>query len=135
MGALVGDAARVAGIDHDTMYDWIRQGKAGKSPAHIAFSDMVRKARSEVKLGAVGSILLAGKKDWRAMQYFLTVTDPKHYAPTVRHHIESEQSAFLATLERKLTPELFRKVLEEYVAEGGSAEAPGAEPGGEHFDS
>ena len=55
-------AARYAGVDRDTFYDWL---------ADSTFSDAVAQAETAPQVGCAAAIVRASQKDWRAGAWWL----------------------------------------------------------------
>ncbi len=123
-------ACDFVGIDVATFYRWRSIGKTQKSGIFHDFYEATKKARAQGRLRALLQIQKAANiGTWQAAAWLLERTDPAHYAPRVRVTIEEELNGFLNKLEKKLPPEVYREVLEAYVAATGGPAAEEYEAG------
>lgn len=70
-GNYVETAAAAAGINKDTIYEWLKRGANEGKGIYKEFSDAVEKALAEGEILAVNSILRADEKQWQARAWWL----------------------------------------------------------------
>jgi len=71
-GMYMETAAAYAGIDKDTLYDWLKKGARGESPEHAKFSDAVKRAVAEAELTDLLMIKKAASEGtWQAAAWRL----------------------------------------------------------------
>jgi hypothetical protein len=63
-------AAALAGIDPDTLQEWLRKGREG-DPAYARFAEEVRSADGRIESRMVGTVRKCGTNDWRAAMAWL----------------------------------------------------------------
>lgn len=61
-GAFNKDAATMAGIHEDTFYEWMKKPE---------FSESIKKAEAERKVGLINRIVAASKDTWQAAAWYL----------------------------------------------------------------
>ncbi len=59
-------AARYAGIDEKTYYNWLQRGEREGSGIYFQFLQSVKKAESDAEVQAVAEIRLAARENWQA---------------------------------------------------------------------
>ena len=71
-GMYMETAAAYAGIDKDTLYDWLKKGARGESREHTKFSDSVKRAVAEAELTDLLMIKKAASEGtWQAAAWRL----------------------------------------------------------------
>jgi hypothetical protein len=109
------EAAAVAGISRDTLYEWKRRGEAERrriddgEPAELAedaflqFADAIRVAEGEAMVEVVGAWYRAALTDWRAARDLLARRYPREWGGRVYPEDDPERRGItLAELERLL---------------------------------
>jgi hypothetical protein len=79
LGLPIEVAATLAGIAPSTVFDWLRLGRANKSPARAQFADRVDKARAEAACEAWTVVWKAGDRDWKAAAMWLQLAHPREF--------------------------------------------------------
>ncbi len=59
------------GLHESTVRNWMRWGKAGKSPQYVAFFTAVKRAQAEYVLSCVSEIKTHGANSWQALAWLL----------------------------------------------------------------
>jgi hypothetical protein len=59
------------GLHESTVRNWMRWGKAGKSPLYVAFFTAVKQAQAEYVLSCVSEIKHHGATSWQALAWLL----------------------------------------------------------------
>lgn len=80
------DAYTVAGISHETFYDWMKQAE---------FSAKVTGARAKGKVLRIGRIKKHGETDWRADAWYLERRWPEEYAQQLIVKVSPDDLALL----------------------------------------
>lgn len=88
-GCSVEVAAAASGVSRRTVFSWLERGRTASrdnAPASetpfIEFADAVERARAEVEVLALATIMNAARKGaWQAAAWFLERTNPEEYAP------------------------------------------------------
>jgi hypothetical protein len=66
------DAARYAGINPSTFYDWMKRGRSASRGRFSEFANKVREAEARCAVGYVATVKKAAAKDWRAAAWWLS---------------------------------------------------------------
>lgn len=64
-------AAAHAGVHKDTLYEWLKRGRAETQGAYRAFSDALEKALADAEMRDVATISAAGVENWQAAAWRL----------------------------------------------------------------
>lgn len=64
-------AAKAAGIDESTLYDWIKKGEAQKSGAYFEFAKSLTRARARAERRLADCVFKAAPTEWRAAAWAL----------------------------------------------------------------
>lgn len=86
LGCTVDAAADYAGVHRTTVWAWMRGGREGKSPAHVAFAEAVDKAMADFRVAALARIHLASNDWWQAAAWLLERRFPEEFA--LRNRLE-----------------------------------------------
>lgn len=78
-GAFLTDAAHYAGVDRNTVYNWMRKGRAQRRGKFHDFVMEIDNARATAKMDASRTIKGAFGRDWKAAAHYLALTDPEHW--------------------------------------------------------
>ena len=70
-GNFMDTAAAYAGINPDTLRDWMRRGARGESPELIDFSASVKRALSESEVTGIARIRSAAADSWQAEAWYM----------------------------------------------------------------
>jgi len=101
-GTYLDTAASVAGINRDTLREWLKRGarearrrEAGKKAAraedrYVAFSAAVKKALAMFELAAISGIRNAGQNQWQALAWLLERRMPHRYGRQDRPPVEDD---------------------------------------------
>lgn len=77
-------ACKSAGISHRTFNDWMTIGENESSGPHRDFRQAVLDAESKAEIYAVASIIAAGKRDPRHLEWWLSHRFPERWADRSR---------------------------------------------------
>lgn len=125
-------SAVAEGVPARTWREWLQRGRAGEQP----FADLVAacdraRARAEAELvELIRKGDTKARKVARAAGWLLERTRGQRFGTVVRHRVEDELERLLDVVQRVLTPEDFRRVLEALAAADRAAEA-GDPPSGD----
>lgn len=111
LGNYIETAAAYAGINKDTLYDWLKRGqrekeKKAKDPNYqipkyerkfVAFSDAVEKALAEAEMRDVMIIYEAAKEQWQAAAWRLERKFPDRWGRKL--NVEGKQELILPRVE------------------------------------
>jgi transposase len=122
------DACRVAGIAESTLYDWKARGLRETSGQFSEFSEAIKRACADRRVGFEREIRKHGKQHWQAIAWLAERTEPARYALKVRIEVEQELTNALAKLRKRLPAEQYESVLDALAADDGPAEADGDSP-------
>ena len=94
-------AFRLTGLHPDTVWDWLRLGRArpGDYPQYVRLAEDIEHAKAEAEAEALDRIKAAAKSDpkhWTADAWYLERTNPKEFGR--RERVEVEASAPLIQL-------------------------------------
>jgi hypothetical protein len=128
-------ACAAVGIASRTLRRWLTDAETGSDKRLARFARAVLEAESDSKTRAVTQLQLHGKKDWRALAWWLERRFPKEWGDhrTVTMRVEEERETILDVLQRALQQRRLDDVLEQVLwelADGGEAPPDGA-PSGE----
>lgn len=91
-GAFVKTAAQANGISESTLQYWIgRADDPDADPIYSEFSEAFRRARATAEADAVRLIVEAGRKEWRALAWFLERSFPEHYGKRTKTELTGAQ--------------------------------------------
>lgn len=113
-------AAAVAGIDPRNLRHWIRKGARGIEP-YRQFSEDVTAAMATGETAAVAMLRAHGRKDWRALAWWLERTRPARYGQTlaVSAKVDEQLDEVVERLRGRLDPETFQRVADALEDPGG----------------
>lgn len=113
-------ASAVAGIDPKNLRAWIRKGARGIEP-YRQFAADVEHAMGECEAIAVAMLRGHGRKDWRALAWWLERTRPTKYGQTlaVTAKVDEQLNEVVERLRRQLDPETFQRVANALDDAGG----------------
>ena len=82
-------AAALAGVDRDTVYDWLARGAkaADEDSEYRKFAEAYLKANAAIADFAIEKIKAAMPDDWRAASTFLERRFPDEYGKRERHEV------------------------------------------------
>jgi len=93
IGNYLKDAANHARLRPETVYQWMHWGRSGKGPAYETFVEKVEGAIADCKNMHISVVTKAAHEgDWRASQYFLSVTDGKRWGKKETVKIEDNDT-------------------------------------------
>lgn len=120
-------AAKYAGIDERNLRRWIEKGRSETKGEYHAFVDALDQAESKAEVRVVAEWQKHLPKKWEACRDFLARRFPERWAETQKLHVlvEKEVEGMLADLQRTLSPEVYRQVLEGLAAAGRGGAPPG----------
>ena len=124
-GAYIETASAQAGINPDTLRDWLRKGAAGKSALHRQFSATIEKAEAEAEMRALATIQEFG----RGMMVDVVTTTVKGTGPNAITETKTERrpvrewTAAAWYLERRRPQRWGRRVV-ELQGKDGTALSP-----------
>lgn len=121
-------AAATVGIDPRTLRHWLRKGARGIEP-YRQFAAEVDEAMGEAETAALAMLRAHGRKDWRALAWWLERTRPARFGQTlaVTQRVESELRDGIEQLRDGLDRPTFERVV-RLLARGGSGRVPGDDP-------
>lgn len=104
-------AAAVIGVESRNVRHWIAKGTRGLEP-YRQFALDVQRVMGESETTAVAMLRAHGRKDWRALAWWLERTRPKQFGQTlaVTKAVESELDDVVEQLRSRLDPETFQRV-------------------------
>ena len=119
-------ACAAVGLCDRTLRNWIAKGEDGDE-RWFAFAKRIREAESECETRAVVQIQIAGKKDWRALAWWLERrfplrwSDAKGAQAQLQGERESMLDALVKTLQKRGLEHATEDVLRELAELGGEA--------------
>jgi transposase-like protein len=126
-GAFLDHVADDIGIDESTLRDWVRRGLSEPGSIFEEFSLAVRRATSAAEIDALGTLANAAKGDWKAVEPFLRMRNPRRYAPNVRLAVEEAERGILEALREGLDEETYARIIGVLARRSdGVARAPAA---------
>lgn len=123
-------ASAVAGIDPKNLRAWIRKGARGIEP-YRQFAEDVDQAMAESEGAALAMLRAHGRKDWRALAWWLERTRPAQYGQTVAvaASVERQLDDVVERLRRGLDAATFQRVADLLDAgREDPASSPAADP-------
>ena len=126
-------ACAAVGIVERTLRNWVTRGEEGDE-RWSSFAQRVREAESECETRAVVGVQIAGKKDWRALAWWLERRFPLRWgdARGAQAQLQSEREAILDAMVRALQKRGIGDATEDVLrelAEVGSSEVGATESG------
>lgn len=120
VGSIEQAAARI-GVDERTIHAWLQRGAKQRSGPLRTFHQDYKKAIAAREIAAEAQIRKIGDGDWRAVSWWLSVSNPRRYAPKLRVHIQQEFSEAVARLKARYaaTPEVLEEILSTIAGEAG----------------
>jgi|APSaa5957512622_1039677.scaffolds.fasta_scaffold96277_2 hypothetical protein len=92
-------AALVSGIGYSTFNDWMKLGReATRKNKYSEFSEAVQIASARCEARMSETVVVAGKKDWRAAESFLKRRDPENWGDNNRTDITSAGDKIIVTI-------------------------------------
>lgn len=121
-GAFLETAAASVGLPSRTIRIWMRRGREDLKNAHpktryAKFATKMIQASADFELSAEQLMSVAAHTDWRAAAELLKCRFPSRWNPSVRVTLESELDRLEKTLERTLSADDVRRVMEALVEE------------------
>lgn len=136
MGTHLETACGFAGIDYNTMREWVQRGEGThptrrKTPEYAEFAEAVTRAIAQAEVTLVKRVSDSSKDDWRAATWMLERRHPERWANTQRIQVEvqKELERTLDQLEKQLPPALFDQVLNALANGDSGQEETGTEAG------
>jgi transposase len=124
-------ACAAAGISASTLLRWLRYGRQNEEGEFRELLDEVREAEASLEVEVLEQVRRDLPRDPRTALLFLARRFPRRWGPRVNVTVERELTDFLKRVEARLSPELFRIVLDESIAVLEAEEAEGSiEPAG-----
>jgi hypothetical protein len=114
LGGTDKDAYTVAGISHDTFYEWMKQSE---------FSEQVTSARAKGKLLRIGRIKKHGEKDWRADAWYLERRWPEEYAQQLIVKVSPDDLALLRQMGFKTPADAWAALMDNARKEYADAQS------------
>lgn len=133
-GGSVEDVCTMMGIGQSTLYRWQQQGREEKKGVFREFWEGLQDARAARRVQWERRLDKAGNADWRALKALMEMTEPKHYAPRVRVHVQEELTDALRKLKERFAPDLYEQILSAIAEDAGgdgAGEAEGGTDGGD----
>lgn len=131
------DVSAICGVTMQTLHNWRERGRKQQRGKFRRFFDAVQQAQQDRNVARESSILLASRKDWKALAWLMERTNPKMYAPRVYQHINEELDRAIERLQVtfKNEPAILERALASIAGfEGPGGMAPNAagegDPGG-----
>lgn len=94
-GATIETAAVYAGIVKDTLYQWLKKGRAAKSGGYFDFVVALEHALADCEVQDLDTILVASKEYWQAAAWRLERRYPDRYGRRQRvEHATPDGKAF-----------------------------------------
>lgn len=78
-GNCVKAVCQYIGVSESTWFRWIERGEKETGSIYYDFLESVRSAESAAEIRAVTGIVAAGKKDWKALAWFLERKYPEKW--------------------------------------------------------
>lgn len=134
-GAYVETAAEAAGINRQTLYNWLDAGVRGEEP-YASFLDSVMRARAKAELDLLRTVL-AGDSEGKgfgpakAAAFVLERTRPNRYAQRVNMRVENAVQEVLEVVRGICAPEDFGRICERLAAADSEGGPQLLGPGGE----
>lgn len=124
-------AAQAAGVDRQTLYNWLKWGQDGKEP-YAEFFDDVTRARARAEADLVDTLKQGDEKGAsfgtaKAAAFMLERTRPKKFAQRINVKVQDELERLLDIAERVLAPKDFGILVEALAADGSEGSAGEAE--------
>lgn len=110
-GAFLDHVADDIGVDESTLREWVRRGHAEPGTIWEEFALAVRRATSIAEIEALGTLRNAAKEDWKAVEPFLRMRNPRRYAPSVRLAVEEAERGILEALREGLDEETYARII------------------------
>lgn len=87
----VENAAIKAGLDDSTIYGWVAKGRASKRRNEfVEFSEQYQLAQAERDMYREAKVEKAGEKDWRALAWLMSISNPRKYSTRLHQHLDNE---------------------------------------------
>lgn len=121
-------AAAAVGVDPRNLRHWLRKGARGVEP-YKQFAADVERAMGEAETAALAMLRAHGRKDWRALAWWLERTRPVRYGQTlaVTTKVDEQLDEVVETLRKRLDPETFQRVADALDAEPVREDPPSGE--------
>lgn len=128
-GCYMDDAAGSLGISAQTVFGWMKRGKAareaGKRNRYRTLLEAVEKARHEARSRLTTIVAMEAQNDGHLALEMLARMDPKRWAPRVTVTLAEEFNAAIARVEAEFAnePEILRRALHALAGTGGGSAA------------
>lgn len=119
-GNFIDTAACAVGLHPRTLREWITAGERGNS-AYAKFASDVREAQAWAEIHDLAKLREHGETQWQALTWRLERKDPKKFGLRVRVEVNEALDEILAKLERNLTVDEYRRVLEVIASDDTGA--------------